>query len=803
MRSGSRAGMVPAELTSFVGREAQIRRALALIETANPLTLVGPGGVGKTRLAQRLVRALRQTDPSAEVRWVSLTSLDRAADQTSVERTVAESLGAEVITERSMWDVLLDNVDELAGAHPGGRIGLLLVLDNCEHVIEQVGALVSAMLVAAPRVRIVATSRHPLACAGEQLLVVPPLTTPPDVDAETTATPEQPNEAMDLLLERAAAVGVAVHVGTGPDGTVAAELCRLLDGVPLAIELAAAGLRSQSVTEIVRRLRDGSGEERFELLSGGPRHGTHPMHHSLRATMDWSYELCTDAERTMWSRLSVFEDGWGLAAAEAVCTGDTIRREDVLRLLTSLVGKSVVTADTTGQRTRYRLLETLRQYGRTRVPDGAGFDDVRRRHRDHHLAVAAEAAQGWFGKDELDWLEWARTELPNLRAAWAWSHTTRGESSSGLELAVQLARLRLQFFQGNSGEMLGWLQTGLTATAAGGPSEIRAMAMAQAGITALCQGSLDVANTMLARCRAEVAETSPARMLLEGLHAFYSEGDPRSAAMLERASAAFEEAGAEYAGERHMALLFSAMASAWYADRAAALAITGRCVADAVEADAKWAISWAGLVQGIAHIWNADPHAALRAERPQRFMGDHWGTMYGTHMAAWATAELVSGTGDPCDAERVARILGGASRLRERYGVSIRGLVPFESANARAEAVATSVLGSDSFTAAYAEGHGLRYEQIVTLAFGGAEPAPAVLAPVGAVVSGWNQLTGTEKEIAVLAASGLTDQQIARRRICSVRTVEKHLEHVRRKLLVRSRGDIARWVPAAERLAEQ
>ncbi|MFC9692245.1 ATP-binding protein [Kribbella sp. NPDC056951] len=756
----------PVELTSFVGRAEVIRAGLIRLEGARLLTLVGPGGVGKTRLAGRLVRALGRTGRKAQVRWCTLTGVPDGADEAAVERAVAEALGVEIVTEHSARLMILDHLAELERGGP-----VVLVLDNCEHVVAAVGALVSAVLGAGGSVQILATSREGLGCAGEELFDVPPLWRA---------------EALELFKERAQAVGVVIQAA---EDDAAAQLCSRLDGLPLAIELAAAGLRSQSVSEILGRL-DG---DRFRLLTGGPRHGAHPMHHSIRAAVEWSYRLCSETERALWARLSVFESGWDLAAAEAVGSDADLPTDDVLQVLTELVGKSIVTADRSDGTTRYRMLETLRQYGYAQLADPAAQC---RRHREYFRVLTREAAAGWYSAREVSYLQRAHTDLPNLRAAIAWSAVTPGEGRAGLELAVNLARLRLQFYVGNSGETIEWLRNGLPA--AGTPA-LRLWAVTLAGVTALAQGDLDTADEML-----ELSRTGPVPdddvaaglvALLEGLYAFFAEGKAESIAVLRDSVTAFEKAGPRYQGERAMALLFAGMAADWYGTAEEAQELTGRYAADTTAAGAEWAFAWALLVCGLAVIWHGDPNSLPPIPRPKKEPGDHWGLMYLTHLVAWAATATIkqSATPDRATAIRVARALGGAARLRERYRVAISVLPPFRDANLEAERVAIGVLGPAVFEETFRAAHALTYDDIAALAASEDPGDPAL--DVVDETSAWAGLTATEQDVARLAAEGLSDAQIARRRVCSVRTVEKHLENVRRKLMVESRHGIGQWIP--------
>ncbi|WP_051342359.1 ATP-binding protein [Pseudonocardia spinosispora] len=771
----SHAGDVPVELTSFVGRADQIREAFGHLRGARLLTLAGPGGVGKTRLAQSLVAATRRDGRGAQVRWVRLSTMNGSASAATFEREVAACVGVTDVSEHALWQVLVEHLRAQVSD------GYLLVLDNCEHVVEQAGAFVNDLLAEVDDITVLATSREALGCVGEQLYLVPPLT--------------YPGEVMELLTERAAAAGLAL---TERHRASAELLCRRLDGIPLAIELAAAGLRTQSLDEIVEGLKEGDGDARFRLLTGGPRHGARPMHHSLRAAVDWSYQLCSPAEQALWARVSVFSDGWDLDAARAVC-GDS---GDVAPVLDGLVRKSIVVADNRGRRTRYRLLETLRQYGHGRLVERGEDAELRARHRDHYLAFAEHAARSWYGPREMELLERASAELSNLRAALRWSLVTPGEQTEALAIATSLTRLRVHYFLGILREGLEWLENALAGTTAiPEAAELRPMAMSIAGWNALCLGANQTATALLAQCRAEVTPASrPALLLLEGLDALLTRGDPASVALLVDATEAFGRGGEQLRGERHMALLFAAMATAFYAGEPEALALTQQCLDEGRAVGAEWAVSWAMMVRGAALMRHGRASEALLVEREalrrQREMDDRWGLVWCTHAVAWAFAEVLRARrgADPerdrSDAAYIARVLGGSRSLRERMRVSIVGLTPLAARTEAADALALDTLGPSDHAAATERGAALPDEKIIALAL-----ATVEVATEPDQLSRWHELTRTEKEIAVLAARGLTNEQVAGQRHSSVRTVEKHLEHIRRKLAVQSRHDIAGRLP--------
>jgi predicted ATPase/DNA-binding XRE family transcriptional regulator len=350
--TGKRAHNLPAELSSFVGREHELAALRDLLVSERLLTLVGVGGVGKTRVALRLASESVASYPDG----VWLVELAPLAEPSLVAKAVASVLGILEQPKRPLQSVL---IDVLTAKH------MLLVMDNCEHLVGACAELADTLLRASPNLRILATSREPLGVAGEVAWSVPPMSLPPAGDG-SSAEQVGRSEAVRLCVERASS-GQPGFALSEVDLRFVAEICRRLDGLPLAIELAAARLNILAPGEIITRL-----EDRYRLLTGGSRTGS-PRHQTLDAAIAWSYELLSPPEQTMFRRLAVFGGGWTLEAAESVCVGGGIRAEDVLDNLTHLVDKSLVIVDapTPGQR-RYRELETIRH---------AQVADIRRRDR--------------------------------------------------------------------------------------------------------------------------------------------------------------------------------------------------------------------------------------------------------------------------------------------------------------------------------------------------------------------------------------------------------------------------------------
>ena len=405
---------LPSQVSTFVGRNREVAELRALVDASRLVTVAGAGGAGKTRLVLQVAADL--LDGSGDGVW--FVDLAPLADPMLVAATIASVFG---VRERSGRPVLESLLDALADQR------CLLILDNCEHVIDAAATAAHAILRACPRVHLVATSREPLGISGEQVYRVPPLGLPgvdvDDVDAVARS------EAVRLFVERATQHKAGFALDTENTHGVA-SLCRHLDGMPLAIELAAARVRSLTVQEITRRL-----DQRFQILVGGSRTAL-PRQQTLHAMVEWSYDLLDQTEQTVFGRLSVFAGGFDLDAVEAVAAGGGVEAEEILDCVASLVDKSLVQADETGDRTRYRLLETIREYAAERLA-GCGADETRRAHCAHYLALAEVAAPELVASGQAIWLNHLAVEHDNLRAAMA-CFLTEGDPTSGLRFGVAL-----------------------------------------------------------------------------------------------------------------------------------------------------------------------------------------------------------------------------------------------------------------------------------------------------------------------------------------------------------------------------
>ena len=391
---------LPRQLTTFIGREREIAEAKRLLAETHLLTITGPGGSGKTRLSLEIGARLLSEYPDG----VWLVEFAHLADPARVPQVLATALSVREEADRPLLVTLVDHLRPKR---------VLLLLDNCEHLIDACAGLADTLLRGCPEVKILPSSREALGLTGEVVFRVPPLSLP---DSRLVPALERlaEYEAVRLFVDRAIA---AKPDFTLTDETAAAvvQICRRLDGIPLAIELAAARVRTLSVQQITAHL-----DERFRLLTGGSRTAL-PRHQTLRGLIDWSYGLLSEAERELFRRVSVFVGGWTLEASVAVCAGADVDRYDIVDLLGRLVDKSLCLIDGEGSDPRYRLLETIRQYGFEKLAETSEGQVVRARHRDFYLGFAEDAEPRLQGPEQVAWLQRLEADHDNLRAALRWS----------------------------------------------------------------------------------------------------------------------------------------------------------------------------------------------------------------------------------------------------------------------------------------------------------------------------------------------------------------------------------------------
>jgi non-specific serine/threonine protein kinase len=772
-------------LTSFVGREREIAEVKVLLAGTRLLTLTGPGGAGKTRLALAVASELAE-DFEDGAWWVGLASL---SDPDLISQALTRALSVGERPGVSPTDALVDSLREKR---------LLLVLDNCEHLIEGCAALADALLRACPDLRVLATSREALGVAGEANWPVPALTVPDEGHLLASAEDPTRYEAVRLFAERARSRLPTFELTSENVGAVA-EVCRRLEGVPLAIELAAARTKVLSVEQICARLEDSLG-----LLAGRDR--TAPTRQrTLRGALDWSYELLGEQERKLFGRMAVFAGGWTLEAVEAVGVRDGIERADVLELLSGLVDKSlVVAAGASGEEegaSRYRTLEPVRQYARERLDESGEAEQVRERHAAWYLALAEEAEPESKGTPQEAWLERLGREHGNFRAALSWALDREDAQSEeraglGLRLAVALARGRFWNAYGLS-EGRRWLERGL-ARSSPSPTSVRAKALSEVGWIATYQGDYQQAVALLEESMALFKElgdkpgvaTSLVHLGNMALHG----GDHERLRTLSQEAEALRR---ELADRQALAFLlwFSGIAAAVdEGDHARAVTLLEESLALNRELGdlrgTAMSLTWLGitaLVQG-----EPERAAALYEEDMRVLQGlrDKTGIAYGL----LGMAGVAALRGQPA---RAARLWGAAEALREAIG---QPLSHFDRSHPGYEGLlaARSRLNDEAaWEVARAEGRAMTIEQAIDYALGAEDvspPSPAQQEGASAAPKAPPAgLSGREAEVLKLVAAGLTNAQVAQRLFLSPRTVGSHLTSIYGKLGVSSRGAAVRF----------
>jgi predicted ATPase/transcriptional regulator with XRE-family HTH domain len=698
---------LPAQLTSFVGREhelAEIESRLTDVAgvPSGPrlLTLTGAGGCGKTRLALQVGFDLSPTYPDG----IWLVELAPIGDPALVAPTVASVLGIETPANRPV-------VSHLVEALRSRRV--LLLLDNCEHVLDASAHLADTILRGCPNVHILATSRETLGIVGEVSWRVPSLALPP-ADTLPPISDLLQIEAVRLFVERARAVQPGFVV-TAQNAAAVAQVCRRLDGIPLAIELAAARLRGLTVEQIAARLDD-----QFRLLTGGSRTAL-PRQQTLRAAVDWSHDLLSEPERVVFRRLSIFVGGWTLEAAEDVCgeipkadPRHPILREAVLDLLLQLVDKSLVIADQQGQSARYRFLEMIRQYAGEKLTEADEVAACRDRQSDWCIGLA-EAAQGDLrglgGPHLAEWLEHLDREHDNLRAALRWT-IDRGDANRGVRLGGALWRFWVQ--RGHVGE--GWrrLQELLTEGQSATATSAWAQVLLGAGSLARFRGDLAAARSYgqegIGRLRELDDRPGLAEALVDVGTAIRMQGDYAEArAYFEEGLAIWRERG-EQTGVIHALSQLGLLAEQQEDEkRASAL---GQELLDLSRAlQNQHGILFAAAALGSVGLRGGDLVAARAWFREALTAGCAIGYRWGVSMTILLIA-YVAAAGK--QAERALRLAGAVAAMHETMGVSLAHFRQTELD--RRLAPSRQILGEAAASATWSEGHKLTLEQVVEYA---------------------------------------------------------------------------------------
>ncbi|HKX19647.1 MAG TPA: LuxR C-terminal-related transcriptional regulator [bacterium] len=784
---------IPTELTTFVGREREITHVSRFLARTRFLTLIGAGGAGKSRLAFRAAaRALAEFPDGV---WaVELASL---AEPALVPQRVAVVLK---VPEQSARDVAATLADALRGK------SVLLVLDNCEHVAAATAALAGVLLRECPDLRVLATSRIPLSVPGETLWRVPSLTLPASSDV---ASPREAahSEAVRLFVERARAVDPAFALEPVNAADVV-QICRRLDGVPLAIELAAARAGVLSPAQIAARLDD-----RFRLLTGGTT-GALPRHQTLRATMEWSYGLLGARERTVLRRLAVFAGGWTLEAAESIC-GEDILPGDVLDSVGRLVDGSLVIASTREGEARYRLLETVLQYGRERLAESGEEAQVCRRHLEWYVPFAEQCDRGLRGADEALWMGRLEREHDNLLAALDYAKLC----DDGGAAEARLARA-LEWFWHVAGYWTGG-RARLDGVLARGVED-------QALLPKVYVGAVRLAYRMGDRCRARsLCDEGLALsrrvgdrlgegccLIWLGILAMEDENPDRARPLLEGSLDIFRELGNRWWTVEALSFLgaLAVMSGAYDEARRlheASLAVareTGNLnnVTTALRNLAHLALRRGDDQQAAAYYSESLLRCRTTAvvtvvvdSRPVTGSGPRGGAPSQPVLQPGVITECLDGLARvACERrayEPAARLFGATEACLERLG----GGLPLWSDKAEHDrylAVAQSAMGDGAFAAARESGRTMTLHQAIDFALSAAAGTTSAVrgdAPGREAAAG--PLTAREREVAALVAQGLTNREIAAALVVTERTAETHVQNILNKLGFSTRAHVAAW----------
>ncbi|MGW6379389.1 ATP-binding protein [Rhodococcus sp. NPDC055112] len=761
---GKVAGNLPLELNSFVGRRRETAESRRLLSSSRLVTLTGIGGVGKTRLALRVAADSRRDFEDG----VWLVELGDLRDPTLLAGMVAATLAPRSISS--------DPPLEMLAGHLRDR-RMLLVIDNCEHVVDAVASLAMTLLRSCPGLRILTTSREALAVGGEAVVRVQSLAVP-DPDEPPSLQELSRSEAVTLFLERAT-VAVPGFALTEGNRVAVAQICHRLDGLPLAIELAAVRLRTLSADQILDRLSD-----RYELLAGG-RRGAPGRQQTLRLCIDWSRELCTEAERELWGRLTIFSGGFELDAAEGICAGDRPVGE-VLDVLASLVDKSILMSERVGPVVRYRMLETLREYGREELlaPDDIGV--LRRRHLDWYRNLVSTTRFEWIGPRQVELMARLGREQANLREAMHICMSERDEADVALQISVALFPFWLS--RGLLREGRYWLDSALDLHG-DEPTVDRAKALCANSLLAGHQGDTGAATASAAAAHdlAEQLDDDALRAAVMHANAYLAAfaGDlPGAVIGWANALSAFRDRGDNL--RQISTLLGLTLASGLLGDAAGAVGYQEEALAISDRSGESVYRAYAACALGLA-LWEADPPRAAglleQGLRLSRSAGDMLAAAMCVETLAW-----IACAGN--HARRAALLLGAVETMWRTVGspgVVARTLQVY---HAECEQQTRRVLGDRAFEGAVREGARWSPEVAIAYALDETSEAEEERQSPGLL----SALTQRERQVAELVAHGLTNKAIAAKLLISQRTVQGHVEQILAKLGFASRIQVAAWI---------
>ena len=763
-RTVRRPGNLPAEATSFIGRRSELAEARKMLTAARLVSLVGPGGVGKTRLAVRIATDLGRRFRGGA--W--MVELAELQDPALLGNAVLAALDLRDQTATKPAALLISYLRDQE---------LLLVLDNCEHLLDATAQLVHAVLREAPGVRVLTTSREPLSVAGEQVLPVPPLQLPSPRTAEPLVLVRQ-NDAVALFIERAAAASGSFEL-TAANQAAVVELCRRLDGLPLAIELAAVRTRAFGPQQICDRLSD-----RFDLLTRGSRAAL-PRHQTLRTTIEWSYDLLTPDERTLLSRLGVFAGRFTLADVEAVCSSADLPAASALHLLSSLLDKSLVVKDDATGAACYRLHETMREYARLELREAGEEAAVERRCADYYLARCQQfEAEAPYRL--LEWLDWMDLEIDNVRAVLGrWLN--QEDPGPGIDLAASLA---WYWITRATTEGVRWLDELLAEDA---NPVAHPWAYFARGFLAVLQNDPAAARPTLERGAAAAREAGEMGALSQSLAtasiAATMAGD-RAGAQRLLDEAMVVAGGLDDMSTTLMSLHAEAFIGFLDGDVDAVRSAAAESVRLSRETGDLYGLSTSLMHQGFAALMSGDLHEAQQrcadGLRVARRLDDRVAQCY----LLGGLACCAAGTREP---RLAAQLFGATESARAEAGATMNA--GMTAALAQATTAVRAALGPAGYAAQVTAGQGLGRDAASRLALREAAPAADAAPQLG----GDGVLGPREAEVARLVADGLSNREIGVRLFISERTVESHVRNTLNKLAFKSRAQIANWIATSDR----
>ncbi|GGL13634.1 ATP-binding protein [Nocardia jinanensis] len=756
-RSLGPSGELPADLTSFVGRRSERTRIKLLLSESRLTTLSGFGGVGKTRLAQRAGADLHRAFADGVV-FVDLAAI---TDPTLLPDTVAAAFGFRTNASDSSADYLVDQLRTR---------NALIILDNCEHLVDACAQLADTLLRTGPAVHILATSREPLAIAGETVLPIAPLTVPP---ADTGQMTEY--ESVTLFVERARAAVPGFRI-TDHNRQDIAEICRRLDGIPLALELAAVRLRGLTPAQLATLLTD-----QFHLMNTGSRAGP-DRQRTLRNCLEWSYRLCSPAERRLWARAAVFSGGFELDAVEAVC-GDP-DDPHVLETLLSLVEKSIVIGEEIDGRMRYRMLEVIRQYGTQVLRDEGGERAVRLRHRDFFAGLVDRSDREWSGADQRAWIARMRRDHANLQTALSLC-AAEPDAEIGLRIAGGLRDHWINL--GALSEGTYWIEQFLQSGP--GSAKTRIFAMRTAAWTALIAGDTTRARAWIddgLQADGGSAETVTAFDSLSSLYWIFTGDYERALTDGHEALEVARRSGNVYDVLADMTLIQIAHFCLGEMDQS--LRWHAECRRCAQEVDDTWYMSYSYWFAGLALCTQGDVTAATAVLRrnlqPQLGTENTYGVTLGIEALSWVRATV--------DPRESAVLMGIASTRWRSIGVSVESVSLLAGRHTECGNRLQAELGAEGFTSLMAEGARLGLAQGAETALG--RSPGEVPAQDRSAASTATSLTRREREVAQLVGRGMSNREIAHALVIAQRTAETHVERILTKLGFTSRTQIAAWL---------